>query len=127
MVRTMGGTSKRLTVRRPGTCAACGRSVAVGEQAIWESATRRLTCVGCASVPPPTVDGAQPGGSALREYERRHKKREQHARERLGVLGLILARVIEQPQSTRAWKQGGQGEVRTGERLDVHRRGHGVR
>jgi Nuclease-related domain len=69
----------------------------------------------------------QPGASALREYERRHKRREQHAREKLGGLGVFLARVIDEPSSTKVWKQGGQGEVRTAERLEKHLSGIGIR
>jgi hypothetical protein len=35
--------------------------------------------------------------------------------------------VIEEPSSTKAWKQGGQGEVRTASRLEKHLAGTGVR
>jgi Nuclease-related domain len=39
---------------------------------------------------------------------------------------VFLARVINEPQSTRSWQQGGKGEVRTGERLAKHLDGHPV-
>jgi hypothetical protein len=67
------------------------------------------------------------GASARREYERRHANREQYARERLGGLGVLLARVIDEPQSTRVWRQGARGEVRTAERLAKHLEDSGVR
>lgn len=69
----------------------------------------------------------QPGASALREYDRRHATQERHARETLGGLGVLLSRLIDEPAITRVWGQGGRGEVRTGERLSKHLRGHLVR
>jgi hypothetical protein len=57
------------------------------------------------------------GASAQREYDRRHAQREARAREKLGVLGVFLARVTEEPQSTTAWKTGADGEARAGARL----------
>jgi hypothetical protein len=98
----------------------------VGDEAIWGRASRTLTCIGCDLADVPVVEG-QPGASALREYERRHLAREHHAREKLGGLGVLLAKVIDEPRSTKVWKQGGRGEVRTGERLAKHLDGHGVR
>jgi hypothetical protein len=64
------------------------------------------------------VDPGLAGASALREYQRRHDAREQHAREKLGGLGGFLAKVIEEPSSTRVWQQGGNGEVRVGAQLE---------
>lgn len=84
------------------------------------------------SVPPPgaaelSVDPGCAGDSALREYERRHDAREQHARETLGAVGGLLAKAIDEPASSRAWLQGGRGEVRTGARLEKLLDGTGVR
>jgi hypothetical protein len=67
------------------------------------------------------------GASALREYQRRHDAREQHAREKLGRLGGLLAKVSEEPSSTRAWQQGGNGEARAGARLEKLLDGAGLR
>jgi hypothetical protein len=75
---------------------------------------------------PPVVEG-QPGASALREYERRHRGREERAREKLGALGGLLARVVDEPQSTKAWKQGAKGEARAGARLAKHLEGSDVK
>jgi hypothetical protein len=69
----------------------------------------------------------QAGASALREYERRHAKREDHARQTLGGFGVLLARVIDEPQSTKAWQQGGNAEVRAGDRLTKLLKDRGVR
>jgi hypothetical protein len=84
-----------------------------------------VTCLGC------TLDDAPPAGTAgagaLREHERLHERREQRARETLGAFGVFLSRVIEEPSSTKVWKQGGNGEVRAGARADKHLNGTGVR
>lgn len=37
--------------------------------------------------------------------------REDHAREKLAGLGVLLARVIDQPTSAKVWRQGANGEV----------------
>jgi hypothetical protein len=97
----------------------------VGDEAIWDRVSRTLTCTGCDLADVPVVEG-QAGASALREYERRRLGREQHARERLGGVGLLLAKMIDEPLSTKIWRQGGRGEVRTGARLAKHLDGHGV-
>jgi hypothetical protein len=108
---------KRLRIRRPGDCVVCRRPLAVGEEAIWNRDSRTLTCLACAAPPPPAVTEGQAGTSALREYERRHAKREQYARDRFGGFGVFLSRVIDEPQSTKSWQRGGKAEVRTSNRL----------
>ncbi len=72
------------------------------------------------------LEGA-PGASAQREYQRRHDRREQHAREKLGVVGVALARVIAEPQSTTSWRQGAGGERRTATRLEKRLADHPVK
>jgi hypothetical protein len=73
------------------------------------------------------VSEGRAGASALREYERRRQRREDHARDKLGGLGVVLARVLDEPTSTKVWQQGGKGEVRTGARLAKHLEGTGAR
>jgi hypothetical protein len=68
----------------------------------------------------------QAGASARREYERRKRAREQQARDKWGALGVLVSKLIDEPQSTRAWKQGGHGEEETARRLDRHLHEHGV-
>lgn len=103
----------------------CGNELGVGQEAVWHRDIRRVSCLACS--PAPTADAGRAGASALREYERRHQRREQHAREKLGGFGVLLARVIDEPSSTKVWKQGGEGEVRTAARLEKHLAGTGVR
>ncbi len=63
----------------------------------------------------------------MREYERLRKKREDHARQKLGVIGVGLAKLIDEPQTTRAWQRGGSGEVYAGGRLEKHLADSGVK
>jgi len=119
-------SKKRLCLRRPDRCAVCGRELAAGDAAVWDRVSRTVTCLGCDLGEAPVVEG-RAGASALREYERRRQRREQHAREKLGGLGVLLARVIDEPKTTKAWQQGGNGEVRAGARLAKHLEGYEVK
>jgi hypothetical protein len=114
---------KRLALRRADQCAACGQELAVGTVANWHRELRQVTCLSCPAARPKVVEGTA-GASALREYARRHERREARARERFGRLGVWLT---SDPTSTTVWKQGAAGEVRTADRLRKHLGGSGVR
>ncbi len=62
----------------------------------------------------------------MREYARRRDVRERRARERMGAVGVGLARIFGDPQSTRAWRQGAEGEAKVGARLHKLLEGTGV-
>jgi hypothetical protein len=66
------------------------------------------------------TDSGGAGASALREYKRRCVQRDARARARLGPVGLAVARLLGDPQSTRAWKQGAEQEIRVAARLGKH-------
>jgi hypothetical protein len=134
----MSATSakKQLRLRRADRCAVCGRDLAVGERASWDPEARTVTCLACAlptapapavAVPDVAVLEGTPGASAQREFQRRHDRREQHAREKLGRLGVVVARVIDEPQSTTSWQQGARGEQLSATRLAKHLDGHPVK
>jgi hypothetical protein len=118
--------SKKLKLRRADRCVVCERDLPAGEEAVWHPDLRHVTCLGCEAKHGEVVVG-EAGASALREYERRHQRREDHARSKLGRLGVALARVIDEPTSTKVWRQGGRGEVRTAARLAKHLAGTGLR
>lgn len=88
----------------------------MGEQVLWYPKLRVATCAECQLAP--SIDVGVPGASARREYDRRHARREEHAREKLGVIGVALARLIDEPQHMTAWKRGGEGEEHVGARLE---------
>jgi Nuclease-related domain len=118
-------SSKSLRLRWADRCVLCQTELAAGQQAIWYPGPRVVTCLGCA-LPPSQVPTNAPGDSSARKYERLHRKREDHARETFGALGVFLARVIDEPQSTKAWKKGAEGEARAGARLEKLLEGTGV-
>jgi hypothetical protein len=57
------------------------------------------------------------GGSAQREYERRHRRREERIQQKWGRLSGIVKLLSDDPQSTRAWAKGSEGERRMARRL----------
>src|SRR4051794_31534743 len=67
-----------------------------------------------------------PGGSAAREYARRRQLREDRARATLGGFGAAIVRLTDEPQSTKAWKKGAEGERLVARRLEKHLADSGV-
>jgi hypothetical protein len=119
-------------LRRPDQCLVCSTDLPVGTTAIWDPTTRTVTCLSCtgselAAGTNAPIDPGHPGGSALREYQRRHDAREQRARDKLGGLGALLVKLTDEPSSTRVWQQGGNGELRVGVRLETLLDGTGMR
>lgn len=62
------------------------------------------------------VDGTA-GGSAAREFDRRHEARQQRVQANHPRIGKLLLAVFDDPQSTKAWSTGAVGEQRLGELL----------
>ncbi len=54
----------------------------------------------------------QAGASARREYERRHQLRERRIEQKWGHLSGVVKFLSDDPQSTRAWATGSEGERR---------------
>ncbi len=123
-----------ISLRWPGHCEGCATDLPPGTKAWHTASTRSVTCGDCveavpapASSPPPTVaptsvppiDAGVAGASARREHERLCQRRERHARERLGWIGVAHARLTE-PQQITAWRTGAQGEEQLGRYLDTH-------
>jgi hypothetical protein len=61
------------------------------------------------------------GASAQREFDRRHARRETTIRDNHPHLGELILALSDDPQSTRAWATGAEGEVALGRRLDAIR------
>ena len=110
-------------LRYPAHCATCGCELAKGARAAWDRERRAATCERCLSgeAPAPAIDRGEAGGSARREWQRRHDRREQRVRAQWGPLAGIALAITDDPHSTRAWAYGARGERLLGDRLDAHR------
>jgi hypothetical protein len=81
---------KKIRLHYPATCVSCGIGVAQGDKAWWSARAHAVTCVACAFLDPEPDGSAQAtattqcspptsghpgvaGGSAQREYDRRHQ------------------------------------------------------
>ena len=125
-------SGRQLALRRPDRCPQFNARLARGTRAWWDPASRTVTCLECVNAPgyigpPDAVDPGEADASALREHQRRRDARDRHAREKLGAAGGLLADVIDEPASARAWQQGGNGEVQVAARLEKLLNGTGIR
>lgn len=124
-----------IRLRYPATCSLCGAALPARTEARWDREARAATCRSCVeadpapAVPtnlvvepeassPPTIVRGDAGASAARRFEKLHKRREQRSRERFGRLSAIHLALTEDPQSTRAWATGSQGERALGQYLE---------
>jgi hypothetical protein len=125
-----GGQEMRL--RYAGTCAVCGVELGAGTWAVYEQSSKTVRCIRCPGQAAPdtgedvgvpdgeVAPGAQgsAGASARREFERRKARREEQIRAKHPKVGGLILALSDEPQSTRAWATGAEGEVRLGRRLD---------
>jgi hypothetical protein len=129
-------TIKLMQLRRDGVCG-CGTTVVAGTRAGWDRVRRQVVCPGCLNAsaperespalvpeprlvdvdPPPSAEAGRAGGSAQSEYERRKARRQAQVRAAHPRLGGFLLSVTNEPQSTRAWASGAEGERRVAVRL----------
>ncbi len=127
-----------IRLRYAGTCATCDVALAVGTRAVWDKAAGGAFCPSCANAPTrpaasnvsvadqpataptrasaPASAEATPtstaGASSQAEFDRRHQKREKSLDARWGRLAGIAKLLSDDPQSTRAWARGAEGERR---------------
>jgi hypothetical protein len=124
--------TKQMALRRSDRCARCLHDLPAGTRAEWNSESKQVTCLDCVAARPATQAATPPAGSeqvgpedapidvgvagvsARKEYERRQAKRERQLEEKWGTgrLGRIAKALSDDPQSTRAWKDGAVGEER---------------
>jgi hypothetical protein len=139
--------TKRMALKRDGSCIDCDTQLPAGTKAEWDSDLRTVTCIACADArpappaditisasaevvrPPPVevpesepspIDVGVPGASARKEHERRQVKRERQIEEKWGTgrLGKIAKALSDDPQTTKAWKDGAVGEERVAQILE---------
>lgn len=109
-----------IRLRYPARCVVCGTSLSKGGKAAWDREKRAATCARCLDPERIEVhiDRGEAGASARREWQRRHAGRERKVRQSYGPLGGLVLALTEDPQATRAWAQGAQGERLLGSLLD---------
>jgi hypothetical protein len=106
---------RHIRIRFAGRCVLCGVELPVRTEALYDSRLKTVRCVSCPTdqagrIGAP-IDVGMAGGSAGREYERRVAARDARVRSRFGRrLGGVILALTDEPQSTRAWARGSQGE-----------------
>jgi hypothetical protein len=123
-----------MKLRYASVCRECADALPAGTKAFYEVSSKTVRCLQCAgsTAPlPPTPTAEVPtevalqhldgvaGSSARRERQRRKVAREERIRSRHPKFGGVILALSEDPQSTRAWAVGAQGEERLGRRLDT--------
>ena len=138
---------KTLRLRYAGRCGKCEIDLPAGTTAVYDRDTKSVTCLAClpeqtpwapkttGPVIPESFDDAESallelgpeqsedffgvaGASAQREYERRKNKRVTRIRQAHPRMGGLILALSDEPQSTKAWATGAQGEERLGRQLD---------
>jgi len=132
---------KRMSLRRDDRCATCNADLPAGTTAVWDPTARTVTCLACIGVDAPAtsclglpvdvepsateavalseIDTGVAGASARKEHARRQAKHEAQIEARWGTgrIGRIAKALSDDPQTTRAWKEGAVGEERVAEIL----------
>jgi hypothetical protein len=110
-----------MNLRYAGTCRACGQALAAGTRAVYDSATRTVTCEHCpsADADDAIIDSGTAGASAQRRYELLSDRREKRIRDNHPRIGGILLALSDEPQRITAWQKGARGETILGTRLDT--------
>lgn len=116
-------TTRWIRASYPGRCRRCGVRVGPGDDVLWSSRRRAVTCARCSRSHSPRLpvrSVADPyraaGGGALREYRRRRARRADRLRQRFGQLGTLLS-VVTEPTHLRVWSRGARGEQVVARRL----------
>ena len=122
-------TTNIIHLRYAGTCSVCGIALPSRTRAHWDKVLKKVTCLECGGPtfdgtaegtatdvsPPPRSVAVRPqsgraGSSAQKEFERRHEKRERVLDQRFGRFAGVVKFLADDPQSTRAWATGSEGE-----------------
>lgn len=109
-----------IRLRYSGRCSQCAGALPAGTNAWWNPESRETTCVACCDGATTTQSSAtdaahligDAGASARGEYERRHDRRETAIERRWGRFAGIAKFLSDDPQSTKAWAKGSDGERR---------------
>jgi hypothetical protein len=125
--------AKLIRLRYPAVCEGCRTALPAGTTAWWNSDDHVAACSSChggqratsaqssapsdqiTMLPPPVAAERRvgvAGGSAREEYEKRHQRRDERIEQRWGRLAGVVKFMSDDPQSTKAWAKGSEGERR---------------
>lgn len=123
--------SKIIKTRYKTTCNACSEPIERNQQAAWQFAEKKVTCLQCYSHSQQPgskrekdtgttryLDLGIAGGSGEVEYLNRKEKYEKTIKENHPILGKLMLLLNEEPQRIQAWKKGYEGEKLLGDALD---------
>lgn len=105
-----------IKLRYQGICASCSNVLPQGTTAWWDQTNRSAHCTICCpeeggtGLLPTLIDSGNAGSSSLERYERLHAKREAAIERRWGRFAGVVKFLTDDPQSTRAWRSGSEGE-----------------
>ena len=106
-------------LRYRGKCALCRVELEAGTRAGYDRVGRRVICLGCLPLSQALpINPGTPGASLEREYERRHQAREDRVRSRFPRTGGLRLALSGEPESTKAFARGAEGERRLAARLE---------
>lgn len=128
---------KSLVLKRDDKCSQCGANLPAGSRALWNQNNRTVLCsfhVGSTEQVVTSVvtenqveqatanvdfDRGKYGASAMKEHDRRSDARRDRVIARSPRIGKLLLAIYDDPQSTKAWEKGSEGEVGIGKALDA--------
>ncbi|MGH1522840.1 nuclease-related domain-containing protein [Leifsonia sp. L25] len=111
--------TKVMRLRYAGRCTVCGADIAAGTVAVYDRSTKTVRCVTCDTDPADEpITSGQAGASAARQHQKLHNARQERVRANHPKIGGFLLAITEDPQSTRAWGRGADGEMKLGAWLD---------
>jgi hypothetical protein len=100
---------RRLRLRYPASCAACGIPLSKGTEAQWDTTNKTATCLAC--VPGETeIESGDAGRSAAEEGERRAARKIEEVRRKYGDHAAEVAREMANRDASASWGKGSEGE-----------------
>jgi hypothetical protein len=108
---------RRLRLRYPGTCRACGIALSRGSWAWYDDRERQVVCLACGPCEPTCTDDAA-GASARIEGERRVNFRTEKVRRQHGDYAAEVARRLASSDISASWGKGASGEARLAAFID---------
>ena len=121
---------KLIRLRYPAICSHCESALPPGTRGWWDADEKEATCAGChdfddgrqpaaaedveteAAAQIGTPESGEAGASARRIYQGKRRRREERIEEKWGAAAGLVNFFSKEPQSTKAWVKGSDGERR---------------